>query len=194
MLFRSDYDAEMFGAVSPGWWGVDNIASDAEEGLKNLAMRHNGNSTLTISYQSETSEKTYHPYIAFDKQKKLKNSMGGIAVYALSDFKDPVVFRSQILMANSLCHIRSVKSNLYDNNGWDKGVFIGSWNSWGLLVNERGIFWLSGSDAWGGTGVDRSARQKAALRISNAGDTTYQGGMWGISNLEIGRASCRERV
>ena len=181
----ADIEAEMFGAISPGWWGADNIVTDVEEGLKNLAMRHNGKTTLTISYQSETDEKVYNPYMVFDKHKQLKGSMGGITVYERSDFRDSAIFRNQILMANSLCQIRSTKSNLYDNSGWDKGVFIGNWNSWGLLVNERGIFWLNGSAAWGGDkSISRSDRQKAALRISNAGDTTYQGGMWQILSAD----------
>lgn len=182
----ADIEAEMFGSLSPGWWGSDNIkdANDANVGLKNLALRHNGQSTLTISYQSEEAETTYYPYVAFDNRKILNGSMGGMTCYQPADFRDAIVSRKMMIIAGSLTQFRAVKSNLYDNSGDDKGLFLGKWNSWGLLINERGIFWISGAAAWGGKGVARADRKNAALRISNAGDRDYQGGLWYIQSID----------
>lgn len=181
----ADIEAEMFGSLSPGWWGSDNIkdADDANVGLKNLALRHNGHSTLTISYQSEEAETTYYPYVAFDNRKILNGSMGGMTCYQPADFRDAIVSRKMMIIAGSLTQFRAVKSNLYDNSEDDKGLFLGKWNSWGLLINERGIFWISGAAAWGGKGVARADRKNAALRISNAGDRDYQGGLWYIQSI-----------
>lgn len=181
--WQADAQAEEYGNISPSWW-VGDSKQEIDKGVRNLGLRHIGDSTLTISYQSKTDPKLYHPYIAFDNRKLLKNSLAEIRVYEDIEFRSSIYCNKNITMSKALIAFMPASANLYNNKEYDKSLFIGQWQRWGLLINQRGVFWLSGRAAWGGDkAYSKTDRQNAALRITNSGDREYQGGIWQINRI-----------
>ena len=181
--WQADAQAEEYGNISPSWW-VGDSKQEIDKGVRNLGLRHIGDSTLTISYQSKTDPKLYHPYIAFDNRKLLKNSLAEIRVYEDIEFRSSIYCNENITMSKALIAFMPASANLYNNKEYDKSLFIGQWQRWGLLINQRGVFWLSGRAAWGGNkAYSKTDRQNAALRITNSGDREYQGGIWQINRI-----------
>lgn len=181
--WQADAQAEEYGNISPSWW-VGDSKQEIDKGVRNLGLRHIGDSTLTISYQSKTDPKLYHPYIAFDNRKLLKNSLAEIRVYEDIEFRSSIYCNENLTMSKALIAFMPASANLYNNKEYDKSLFIGQWQRWGLLINQRGVFWLSGRAAWGGDkAYSKTDRQNAALRITNSGDREYQGGIWQINRI-----------